>query len=158
MFVTKGTKIQLVKPMGNILTNVGETFEVCNLVKDGSMIIESKVNKFIFIITLDLLVTYFKVEEEKETPKRTWSEWEYDWFYYFNLSGEEYTVPVKFRDNGKVVELRTNYKNKPNLRVKAICNEKYKDKFDFDKGLNLADARLTIKLLQRELDEIIGRM
>ena len=164
MFITKGTKIQLVKPMG-ILTNVGEVFEVFDLKENG--VILFKFNGGMAGMSIDEFNVYFKTYEEKETeevkkPKREWSEWEYDWFYYFDLEGDEYVVPVKFRTNGKKVELRTNWTRKVdgkevvNLKTKASCSSY--DVFSFEDGLNLADARMTIKLLQKELDDWIDSM
>lgn len=165
MFITKGTKIQLVKPFANGILKVGDVFEITNLDHNGVITFKAPFDNF--IMTMDIFLKYFKIVEEKEekkAQKRTWSEWEYDWFYYFNLDGEEYIVPVKFRDNGKTVELRTNWKTGKNedgketinLKVKASCSKF--DEFDFETGLNLADSRMTIKLLQRELDEIIESM
>lgn len=165
MFITKGTKIQLVKPMG-ILTNVGEVYEVHDLKEDGIILFKFD-NYGLAGMSFDEFNRYFKVyEEEKkvEKPKREWSEWEYDWFYYFDLEGKEYIVPVKFRTNGKIVELRTNWKagiNEDgkeivNIKTRAFCNKC--DEFNFEEGLNLADARMTIKLLQKELDEMIENM
>jgi hypothetical protein len=122
MFITKGTKIQLVKPMG-ILTNVGEVFEVFDLKESGAILF--KINGGFGYMSLDEFNRYFKIyEEEKkvETPKRKWSEWEYDWFYYFDLTGEQYIVPVKFRTNGKIVDLRTNWKTGTNEDGKEIVN------------------------------------
>ena len=164
MFITKGTKIQLVKPMG-ILTNVGEVFEVFDLKENG--VILFKFNGGMAGMSIDEFNVYFKIyEEEKieQKPKREWSEWEYDWFYYFDLEGDEYVVPVKFRTNGKKIELSTNWKTGINEDGKEIVNIKTKascskyDEFDFEEGLNIADASMTIKLLQKELDEWIERM
>lgn len=163
MFITKGTKIQLVKPMG-IITNVGEVFEVFDLKENG--VILFKFNGGFAGMSIDEFNRYFRIYEEKEVekPKREWSEWEYDWFYYFDLEGDEYVVPVKFRTNGKKIELSTNWKTGINEDGKEIVNIKTKascskyDEFDFEEGLNIADARMTIKLLQKELDEWIERM
>lgn len=163
MFVTKRTRIQLVKPYANGILRVGDIFEITNLDHNGIITFKAPFGNF--IMSTDVFLNYFKVVEEKEetkTPKRIWTEWKYDWFYYFNLNGEEYSVPIKYRDNGKTVELRTNWKAKENekeianIKTKASCS-KY-DQFDFEKGLDLADARMTIKLLQKEISENIEKM
>lgn len=156
MFITKGTKIQLVKPFANGILKEGDVFEITNLDHNGIITFKAPFDNY--IMSMDTFLKYFKVVEEKEIPKRTWSEWEYDWFYFFDLNGDGYVTPVKFRDNGRVVDLRTNYTDRNNIRVKASCNEKYNDKFDIDKGLDIANARMTIKLLQQELKEMLDKM
>lgn len=158
MFLTKGTKIQLTKPFMNGILRDGDIFEITNLDHNGIITFNAPFGTY--VMSMDTFLKYFKVmeEEKKEDPKkRTWSDWEYDWFYFFDLDGDGYVAPIKFRENGKIVEMRTNYNDRENVKVRAFCNLKY-DEFDFDKGLDVANARMTIKLLQKELDEMIAKM
>ena len=114
-------------------------------------------------MSYDELYRYFEVEDNKELKnkfKRQWTNWEYDSFIYYNFEGNSCVVPVKYRNNGKIVDLRTDWENateyKPNLRAKATCNKN--DKFDFDSGLDLADYRMQIKFLKRKLEDMIDKM
>ena len=157
MFLTKGTKIQLTKPFMNGILRVDDIFEITNLDHNGIITFKAPFGNY--VMSIDTFLKYFKVYEEDEKvkkPKREWNEWEYDWLYYFDLNGNERIVPVKFRDNGKKVELCTNWKDTTNIKTKASCS-KY-DEFNVDLGLDIADARMTIKLLQKELDDWIDSM
>lgn len=152
--ITKGTKIKLVKRAG-LFNKVGEVCEVIKVTEN--LVIFFKCSMGIAAISYDEFERCFTLcEEEHEKVKkvRTWSEWKYEDFVYVNLDLDEFIVPMKFRTNGKVVDLRTNYKNnEKNIKVKASCN-KY-DQFDYDKGVEIADARMFIKLLEKELEEKI---
>ena len=77
-----------------------------------------------------------------------------------NGTFDHHNSNIKYRNNGKTVQLRTNWKNatedKPNLRVKASCNKN--DDFNFETGLDIADYRMQIKYLQRKLEDMLDRM
>ena len=75
---------------------------------------------------------------------------------YADLSADIYRVPIKSRTNGKIVEIRTNWDYKPNIKAKASCSKN--DEFDFDTGFDIADGRLQIKLLQKELQDKIDEL
>ena len=167
MFVTKGTKIMLKETIGEL--NKGDVFIVVNLIYDGTVLfkpfIADVTQAFMkgassMAVTFDDFKKYFEIIEEKEEKKNTWSDWNYDVFTYFSLTGEVYDLPVKFRNNGRVVDFRTNCDESDyhNVKVKACCNEKHGDVFDLEKGISIADAKLTIKLLQMELNDMIDGM
>lgn len=159
--IAKGSKIRLVKPMG-IFDNVGEICDVIHVTENG--VITFKFGGYhIGCMSYDEFEKYFENYNDvkpKKVSKRKWSDWEYDTFIYYDFSGKNHTVPVRFRTNGKIVDLRTDWDNvsehRPNLRAKASCNKN--DKFDFDAGLDLADARMQIKLMQRDLEDMIDEM
>ena len=157
--ITRGSKIQLVKPMG-VFDNIGEVCEVVNVTEDGVITFRFG-NYHLGCMSYDEFGKYFiHYEETKKTPKRKWSNWEKDMFIYFGINGKKTVTPVKYRNNGKIVDLRTDWENatedKPNLRAKATCNKN--DKFDFNSGLDLADYRMQIKFLKRKLEDMIDKM
>ena len=158
--IVRGSKIKLVKPMG-VFDKIGEIFEVVRV--DENAVITFKCSIGYGCMSYDELDRYFEVEDNKELKnkfKRQWTNWEYDSFIYYNIEGNSCVVPVKYRNNGKIVDLRTDWENatedKPNLRAKATCNKN--DKFDFDSGLDLADYRMQIKFLKRKLEDMIDKM
>lgn len=159
--IAKGSRIKLVRPMG-MFDKVGEICEVVKVNEDA--VITFKCSFGMGCMSYDELDRYFEVEganiQTKNKPKRVWTDWKYDSFVYCNFDGSTSVVPVKYRNNGKVIDLRTDWKNvtedKPNLRAKASCNKN--DKFDFDDGLDLADARMQIKYLQRKLEDMLDKM
>ena len=159
--IAKGSRIKLVQPMG-MFDKVEEICEVVNVNEDA--VITFKCSFGMGCMSYDELSKYFEVEgnnsETNKKPKRKWSSWKYDMYIYYDFNGESRTVPVKYRTNGKAIDLRTDWENatesRPNLRAKACCSEN--DKFDFDTGLDLADNRMQIEFLKRELKDIIDNM
>lgn len=158
--IVRGSKIKLVKPMG-VFDKIGEICEVVRV--DENAVITFKCSIGYGCMSYDELDRYFEIEDNKELKnkfKRQWTDWEYDSFIYYNFDGTTSVVPVKYRNNGKIVDLRTDWENatedKPNIRTKATCNKN--DKFDFDSGLDLADNRMQIKFLKRKLEDMIDKM
>ena len=158
--IVRGSKIKLVKPMG-VFDKIGEICEVVRV--DENAVITFKCSIGYGCMSYDELDRYFEIKDNKELKnkfKRQWTDWEYDSFIYYNFDGTTSVVPVKYRNNGKIVDLRTDWENatedKPNLRTKATCNKN--DKFDFDSGLDLADNRMQVKFLKRKLDDMIDKM
>ena len=159
--ITKGSRIKLVHPMG-MFDKVGEICEVVKVNEDA--VITFKCSLRMGCMSYDELDRYFEVEganiSQKKKPKRKWTDWKYDMYIYYDFNGNNHTVPVKYRTNGKTVDLRTDWDNvtehKPNLRAKASCNKN--DKFNFDSGLDLADNRMQIKYLQRLLEDELDDM
>ena len=159
--IAKGSRIKLVQPMG-MFDKVGEICEVVKVNEDA--VITFKCSLGMGCMSYDELDRYFEVEganiSQKKKPKRKWTDWKYDMYIYYDFNGNNHTVPVKYRTNGKTVDLRTDWDNvtehKPNLRAKASCNKN--DKFNFDSGLDLADNRMQIKYLQRLLEDELDDM
>ena len=153
--ITKGSKIQLVKPMG-VFDNIGEVCEVVNVTEDGVITFRFG-NYHLGCMSYDEFGKYFiHYKETKKTPKRKWSNWEKDMFIYFGINGKKTVTPVKYRNNGKILDLRTDWDDKPNLRAKAFCNKT--DEFDSEIGLDIADARMQIKLMKKELEDLIDTL
>ena len=156
--ITKGSKIQLAKPMG-VFDNIGEVCEVVNVTEDGVISFKFGNGMHLGCMSYDEFERYFvhyEEKKEKKVTKRIWSEWKHDEFPYAGLDAESYKLPVKYRYNGKIVEIRTDWKCAPNIKAKASCNKN--DKFDFNTGFDIADARLQIKLLQKELQDMIDEL
>lgn len=156
--ITKGSKIQLVKPMG-VFDKVGEICEVVKVNEDAVITFMCTIG--MGCMSYDELDKYFKVRDEevkKETEKlkRKWSNWKYDTFIYYDFNGDRCTVPVKYRNNGKIVDLRTDWDCEDNMRTKASCSKN--DVFNLDTGLDLADYRMQIKFMQKELKDMIDEM
>ena len=151
--IVKGSKIKLVKPMG-VFDKIGEICEVVRI--DENAAIKFKCSIGYGCMSYDELDKYFEICDNlnvKNKPKRTWTNWIDDMLVYFDQDGHQYKVPVKYRNNGKQVQLRTNWNYEENIQVKASCNKT--DKFDFEMGLDIADMRLQIKLLQRDLEKFL---
>lgn len=148
--ITKGSKIKLVKPMG-LFNKIGEICEVVKINEDA--VITFKCSLGMGCMSYNELDKYFEVCDNakiKNKPKRTWNNWVNDVWVYFDKDGRNYKVPVKYRNNGKQVQLRTDWNYESNIQVKASCNKT--DEFDLDLGLDIADHRMQIKLLQRDLE------
>ena len=151
--IAKGSKIKLVKPMG-LFDKIGEICEVVKVNEDA--VITFKCSFGMGCMSYDELDKYFEVCENvnvKKKPKRSWTNWTHDMWVYFDTDGKNYKVPVKYRNNGKQVQLRTNWKYQKNIRVKASCNKN--DSFNVDVGLDIVDVRMQIKLLEKELNEYL---
>ena len=156
--ITKGSKIQLVKPMG-VFDNIGEVCEVVNVTDAGVISFKFGNGRHLGCMSYDEFERYFthyEEKKEKKVPKRRWSEWECNIFPYADLSANCYNVPIKSRTNGKIVEIRTDWEDEPNIKAKASCSKH--DEFDFDTGFDIADGRLQIKLLQKELQDMIDEL
>ena len=156
--ITKGSKIQLVKPMG-VFDNIGEVCEVVNVTDAGVISFKFGNGRHLGCMSYDEFERYFthyEEKKEKKVPKRTWTEWECNIFPYADLSANCYNVPIKSRTNGKIVEIRTDWEDEPNIKAKASCSKN--DEFDFDTGFEIADGRLQINLLQKELQDMIDEL
>lgn len=147
--ITKGMKLIVTKPVGNIL-KVGEVCEILDIV-EGSLI-SFKFGKDGYLkgmMTFDECEKHFaEYEEVKSKPKKTWSKWEYRRWDYFNIHGYRQYVDIKFRSNGECVQMRCR-----NLKSSARCHQL--DTFDLVTGVNIAWKRMQIKILQEELEDYL---
>lgn len=152
--ITKGTKIKLVKRIGSF-DKVGE---ICEVVKvNENAVITFKCSIGMGCMSYDELNKYFEVcEEDNVKIKKQWGKWEYNYYYYRDLNDNTLMVPVKYRNNGKTLDFRTNYSDGNNIKVKSSCNKM--DKFNLDIGLDIADARMQIKLFEKELKKMIDKL
>lgn len=153
--IVKGTKIELVKaiPMCNFI-KVGEVCEVINMSENGSIQFRFGTSHM-GIMTFGEFKEYFKLHEEKKEPKRIWTPWIMKSFCYRNIRRGLDAVLIEYRHNGKTIQVRTKGP-KGKLQAKASCCKE--DKFDFEKGLDLALARLNIKILTEEVNMMAEKM
>lgn len=81
--------------------------------------------------------------------KYIWTDWE-ECMLYFNdpfCCNHVISIKCEVRSNGKRVQVKSGA-----LSAMASCNEDYGDKFDFDKGVELAGKRLFLKWLSYKLE------
>lgn len=106
------------------------------------IIVEDYKNGNPAIIIKDCFTLYTKCK------KYIWTDWE-EYMVYFNDPFDNRVIRIKceVRSNGKRVQVRSGC-----LSAIASCNEDYGDKFDFDKGVELAGKRLILKWLSNRLE------
>jgi len=149
--ITKGSKIELVKPMG-AFDNIGEVCEVTNVTEDG-------VISFRFggchlgCMSYNECEKYFK--HYKPIKKREWTGWAMRTMEYCRLDSRLVPVIYHYRYNNKQIQIRTNRYN-AKIECHTSCNKC--DEFSLKKGLELAEKRLKLKLLQAELNDFTDKM
>ena len=85
--------------------------------------------------------------------KHVWTDWKKADIYFndpFNkddIFELEIHIECEVRSNGKRVQVRSGA-----LSAMASCNEDCGDKFDFDKGMDIAARRLVLKWLSNRLE------
>lgn len=83
--------------------------------------------------------------------KYIWTDWEECMLYFndpFDRCGDCIArIKCEVRSNGKRIQIRSGA-----LSAMASCNEDCGDKFDFDKGVELAGKRLILKWLSNRLE------
>lgn len=148
----KGDRIKLTKEMG-AFTNVGEVCEVIDVSEGG--VISFRFGPggcHLGCMSYDEYQKYFEpVVEEKE--HRVWTQWKTMWVYYHNFDGKIICHEALYRHNGKKVQVKSAVCG---LRAEASCC--HKDEFDCDKGKDLAEKRLIVKLLEQKVKEIAKEM
>ena len=141
----KGDKIKLIHKMG-VFDNIGEICEVVGI-EEGGVIYFKFGGCHLGCMSYDEYLKYFEpVEESVVEQKRTWSPWETIMINYFDTNNEQHTRYARIRNNGKKVQVV--YRN---FETEACCHKD--DKFDYDKGRNLAVKRLIVKLLKLEVEK-----
>lgn len=135
--IIKGDKIKLVQKIGNF-DKVGDIFEVTG-VDNG--VVSFKCNYGTGCMSYDEFERYFEKIE-----KRAWSKWKSSEITFENpLTMKEDTYNVRYRDNGKKVQIRScGYKAEA-----TCCNG---DRFIFSVGYELALRRLIVKMLRGQVD------
>lgn len=150
--IVKGSKIELVRPMG-VFNNVGEICEVINLTEEG--LISFKFGGgHLGCMSYNEYETYFKEYIEPVPVKRVWSEWSPVSMEYTNIEGNNIEKIIQYRTDGKHVQVRTT--DDYILKARSSCFKT--DKFDSYKGLKLAMARLVIKLMNREVEQMAASL
>lgn len=106
------------------------------------IIVEDYKNGNPAIIIKDYFTLYTKCK------KYIWTDWE-ECMLYFNdpFCCNVISIKCEVRSNGKRVQVKSGA-----LSAMASCNEDYGDKFDFDKGVELAGKRLILKWLSYTLE------
>ena len=151
--IIKSSKIKLIKSMG-MFNKIGEVCEIINISDDA--VITFKCSFGIGCMSYDELNKYFEICDDtttKQDTKRTWTEW-FEATMIIPISECVFNFPIKIRDNGKIVEFRTNWDvektNLKNLKVRSFCNLHYDD-FSLVKGFRICRTRLIIKLYELAL-------
>ena len=93
------------------------------------------------------------VEEEKEPAKRVWTKWKHHYLNFYDPKGYDIDLDTFVRENGKHVQIKS---TDGSLKASATCRND--DEFSFEKGLNLAERRLIVKYIAREVKEYAGSL
>lgn len=141
--IIEGSKIELVKEMGPF-TNVGEVCEVVKVTEDGVISFKFGNGMHLGCMSYAEYEKYFKPYEEPVKVERKWTEWLKKDVSYFNDIDGFSMYPIEYRDNGKKVQIRC-LGDYWGIKAGSTCCPT--DKFDFEKGYNLAVARLRVKMV-----------
>lgn len=143
----KGDKIRLKSKMG-VFDNIGEICEVTDISDGGSICFKFGNGRHLGCMSFDEYKKYFELVEEKESIKRTWSKWEPYHSQFYDPDGYNIDLDAFVRENGKRVQIKLADES---LKARATCRND--DEFSFKKGLDLAERRLIVKYLSREVKE-----
>ena len=146
----KGDKIRLKAKMG-VFDNIGEICEVTDISDDGSICFKFGNGRHLGCMSFDEYKKYFELVEEKEPIKRVWSEWKSYYLQFYDPDGYDVELDAYVRENGKRVQIKLTDES---LKASATCRNN--DKFSFEKGINLAERRLIVKYLAREVKEYVN--
>lgn len=142
----KGDKIRLKEKMG-VFDNIGEICEVTDISDGGVICFKFGNGSHLGCMSFDEYEKYFElVEKEKEPIKRTWSKWKPYYSQFYDSDGYNIDLDAFVRENGKCVQIKLADES---LKASATCRNG--DEFLFKKGLGLAEKRLIIKYLSREV-------
>lgn len=147
----KGDRIKLVKPMG-VFTNIGEICEVVD-VAEGGVISFRFGGCHLGCMSYDEYLKYFESVIIEEKKPRVWTEWKSFGFEYYDLRNELHRCFAWYKHNGKRIKVKST-----DWEVQAETTCHYEDEFDFEKGLNLAQMRLIVKILDKQVNEIAKGM
>jgi hypothetical protein len=142
----KGDRIKLVKAMG-CFDNIGEICDVVSISEDA--VIGFKFGGIhLGCMSYNEFEKYF---EKVENTKQDWTEWEEKKVGYYDIDNDYVYATIEYRHNGVKVQTR-GY----GLKGRSSCNKV--DNFDLYKGLKIATARLLIKILNSEVEELAKSM
>lgn len=142
----KGDKIRLKAKMG-VFDNIGEICEVTDVNDGGVICFKFGNGRHLGCMSFDEYEKYFElVEKEKEPVRRVWSKWKLGYIVFYNSIGERISEYIYYRENKKRVQVKL---KDGSLRANASCCEE--DEFDLSKGRELAERRLVVKYLSREV-------
>ena len=144
----KGDKIRLKAKMG-VFDNIGEICEVTDVNDGGVICFRFGNGRHLGCMSFDEYEKYFElVEEEKEPAKRVWTKWKHYYLNFYDPKGYDVDLNTFVRENGKHVQIKL---TDGSLKASATCRND--DEFLFEKGLNLAERRLIVKYIAREVKE-----
>lgn len=128
-----------------LINKINKNKKRVKYIASNYIIVENCKNEKPAIIIKDCLTLYTKCK------KYIWTDWE-ECMLYFNDPFDRYCnrvirIKCKVRSNGKRVQVRSGA-----LSAMASCNEDCGDKFNFDKGAELAGKRLILKWLSNRLE------
>lgn len=142
----KGDRIKLVKAMG-CFDNIGEICEVVSISEDA--VVGFKFGGVhLGCMSYNEFEKYF---EKVENIKQDWTEWKEKKVGYYNIDDNYVYATIEYRHNGVKVQTR-GYE----VKARSTCNKA--DNFDLYKGLKIATARLLVKILDRETEEMARLM
>lgn len=142
----KGDRIRLKAKMG-VFDNIGEVCEVTDISDGGVICFKFGNGSHLGCMSFDEYEKYFElVEKEKEPVKRVWSKWKLGYITFYNQTGECIEEDIYYKENRKRVQVKL---KDGSLRANASCYKE--DNFDFFKGRELAERRLIMKYLAREV-------
>ena len=142
----KGDKIKLVKTMG-CFDNIGEVCEVVSISEDAVIAFKFG-GVHLGCMSYNEFEKYF---EKVESTKQDWTEWEEKKVGYYNVNNDFVYTTIEYRHNGVKVQTRCD-----GLKGRSSCNKV--DNFDLYKGLKIATARLLVKILSSEIEELAKSM
>lgn len=142
--ITKGSKIKLIKEMG-LFKNIGEICEVTD-VAEGGIITFKFGGRHLGCMSYDEYLRFFEPVIKPVKPKRNWTTWKLDKVSLNDFDGKRTIVFYEYRSNGKTIQVRTR-----SIKAEASCHED--DKFDLQKGLDLAVKRLIVKVLKEKVEQ-----
>ena len=131
-----------------VFDNIGEICEVTDISDGGSICFKFGNGRHLGCMSFDEYKKYFELVEEKESIKRTWSKWEPYHSQFYDPDGYNIDLDAFVRENGKRVQIKLADES---LKARATCRND--DEFSFKKGLDLAERRLIVKYLSREVKE-----
>lgn len=144
----KGDKIRLKAKMG-VFDNIGEICEVTDVNDGGVICFRFGNGRHLGCMSFDEYEKCFElVEEEKEQAKRVWTKWKHHYLNFYDPKGYDIDLDTFVRENGKHVQIKS---TDGSLKASATCRND--DEFSFEKGLNLAERRLIVKYIAREVKE-----
>jgi hypothetical protein len=149
--ITKGSKIKLVKEMGEF-KNIGEVCEVIKITEDGVVSFRFGNNGcHLGCMSYNEYEKYFEPYTEPIKKKCKWSDWEHIIVDFHDIFDKRIIKYLNYRTNGVKIQLRCD-----GLKARSSC---YKtDKFDIECGLDLAKRRWIVKYLDRQVKNIASQM
>lgn len=153
--ITKGSKIKLVKAMGEF-NNIGEVCDVIKVTEDGVISFRFGNGMHLGCMSYDEYGKYFVDYVEPEKVAREWSEWKTSQVPFTDFDEERILYAVEFRDNKKKVQVKCVDGSYSGLTGEATCCNS--DDFNFEDGYKLAVARLLVKIAKKDAELLASFM